>query len=716
MKRGENAKPQIPTYYLRCVVVAFALLVLPHIAFPVRADTPEFKVWSMEVFQRVYDFDADAERPPLEPVRIAGTRNGTFSGAVIVEADAPITGLHAQLDPAPGEGKPMDGDDTEQVAVRYAMPWVYGRQQRRPMGLDKLLESPPEEVPCVDGIGRPRGNRAMVGVWVTVDVPADAEPGSYHGMLRIEADGLARQDVPVVLEVADWTVPPPAEWRTWIELMQSPDTLAVEYEVPLWSERHEELIARSFREMQRASSRVLYIPLLRETNHGNEESMIRWVRNEDGSLEPDYSVMERYLDVAQENLDEIEMVVLYLWDVYLAELSEERPELTDDLPTHSRVLREARQAAWDARQEGGLTVTIVDGASGEVEAGHLPHYIEPDQRERWTGVFEELRRRLRARELEEAMVLGMVSDHSPTKETVAFLDDVSGGLPWISHSHSPRSTKGNPPPNQRIRELADLVYVAHAWEMEYQINPELGRMYGWKIPELRAFLCRFNTLNGHPLAVRHVPIKNITGNQRGVGRIGADFWPALRDRRRGHRQGEVYARYPKNHWRNLNIENWMLAPGPDGPVSTVRFENLIEGAQETEARITIEEALLDSEARARLGKELAEEAQDLLDERQLAFWRSVWPRPDELQQIGAIGQRGNPRNPYEAIWSALAEIGHDMPGYWDGEARQMRRDAQEEGRNWFAASDWRERNLRLFRMAAEIEEAVSQGENDESAP
>lgn len=57
----------------------------------------------------------------------------------------------------------------------------------------------------------------------------------------------------------------------------------------------------------------------------------------------------------------------------------------------------------------------------------------------------------------------------------------------------------------------------------------------------------------------------------------------------------------------------MLAPGPEGAVSTVRFEMLLEGLQEAEARIFLEKALLEN--KAKLGDDLAKRAQEALDER-----------------------------------------------------------------------------------------------------
>jgi len=57
----------------------------------------------------------------------------------------------------------------------------------------------------------------------------------------------------------------------------------------------------------------------------------------------------------------------------------------------------------------------------------------------------------------------------------------------------------------------------------------------------------------------------------------------------------------------------LFGPGPDGPVSTVRFENALENNQESEARIFIEKALLAKDNP--LPAELAKRCQDVLDER-----------------------------------------------------------------------------------------------------
>ncbi len=654
----------------------------------------EVRVWNYHVLENAF---RETGRGELRAVRIEGTRGGTFSGAVAVESDAPLTGLRAGL-VSGVEPNPMPECSSEEVQVRYALRWTGGRDL--PPNLDILREEPPEEIEVHDG-------RAVAGVWVTVTVPDDMEEGTYRGELRIGADGLEENVVvPVELNVAGWRMPATGEWRTWIEMMQSPDTLALEYDLELWSDEHFALIGESFRRIREVGSRVVYLHLIRETNQGNKESMLRWVEREDGSYEPDYAVIERYLDVAQENLGEIDKVILYAWDAYLAghidrrgDPLEERPEVDEDAPRHQRENQLRRQKQWDLYQKG-VTVTFLNPESGETEPGRLPHYEEEESHEIWKPVYDELRARMRERGLEDALHLGTATDHQPSREQAEFLKEVSGDLPWISHAH-PSRIRNAPPPNTELRGVASINYAAHAYHLSFTVNPAIERQYGWRIPELRAYLCRFGQMNADPLVVRQLPKINITGRQRGVGRIGGDFWSAIRDRR-GRRSGMVFERYPHNHWRGLNINSYFLAPGPHGPVGTVRFENLREGVQECEARIFLESALLDEEKRERLGEDMAGRAQQILDERQIALWMGSWPDEEDLEKLGAISGRSM----HEAIWGGLSEHDEDLPGFWDSEARRKRREMGPEGRGWFAESDWLDRNARLFKLAAEVQQRL----------
>ena len=662
-------------------VVAIMAVLVPGVA------TAQVKLFNYDVLSNA---GAVTETGELKPVVIAGTRNGTFSGSVGVSSAAKIVGLKASMGELSGDGGRIAA---ENVRVRYAVAWdgTYGRWQ--PSGLDILHEVPPAEVSG--------SKRVLAGVWVTVRVPQDAAAGVYKGVLTIEAEGLDRQTVPVELTVAAWSVPETDAWRTWIEMLQSPDTLALEYGLDMWSERHWEMIGRSMEMIRETGSRVVFIPLISQTNQGNEQSMVRWVRKADGTFSHDFSIMDKYLDMAEKHMGKPKMVVLYAWDTCMI-VKEQRPTVDENAPAYTQQQQELAQRRWDLQQKG-ITVTVVDEASGETKTEYVAHLTAPESRAHWQFIFSEIRKRMQQRGLEDTMRLGMVTDEQPSREQVKFLDEVSGGLAWIAHRHPSRLRDQKPVGNKQLYGIADVYYEAHVYNMRWESDPAKNRNYGWQSPEMRAYFGRHGIPNGPALRVRMLPELQITGYQRGVGRIGADFWYVLKNPR-GERAGAVYARYPENMWRNLNIDSWLIAPGPDGPISTARFENMREGLQECEARIYIESVLTDDGQKGRLAAELADRAQKTLDDRQRAMWRSIWTIPEHLEMFSTLGIHGNARNPQEAIWQALTAAKVKLPAGQDG--IRMQNEEYRKGEAWFAESGWQARNAELYKLASEVQQKL----------
>lgn len=616
------------------------------------------RAWNSDILTRD---TAPRAGEALSPIRIPGARNGSFSGKVVVASSAPIRALKAAVDDL------TSGDariPASCVRVRYGVPFggKFKGAYTEPTGLDALIESPLEEFPAVGG------DTAMASVWLTVDVPVDAKAGRYSGQLTVRAEGSRPTVVPVELSVADWAIPDPRQWRTWVEMVQSPDTLAVEYGLPMWSDRHWQMIARSMRYIGDAGSRVVYIPLICFTNFGNSESMVRWIDQGEGKFEYDLSIMDRYLDTAEKQMGKPALVIFNAWEIYMKPGEERWGEAwytkVDESRRDSDHVKKLK-ARGDLHRElqakygAGPAVTQLDRGTGDVSTRYLPPYTDPAARELWAPLFAKLRAGMKARGLEDRMMLGMISDSRPSKEEVALLNEVSGGLPWVCHSHAGVFAKNA----TKLYDVADVTYETSVWLLTFDPDVSDGRSYGWKRKELVAEYDRSRFFNGNPLStIRYVAEYNITGQQRGVGKIGADFWKAVRDRR-GQRAATVTERYPQSQWRSLDVVSTVLGPGPDGPVATVRYENFREGVQECEARIFIEKALTDDTLRARLGDDLAGRCQKLLDERVKWLW-----------------------------------VGGDA----DTSGRFWRYKANEKGHALFVASDWQGRIEQIYSLAGEV--------------
>jgi len=221
-----------------------------------------------------------------------------------------------------------------------------------------------------------------------VKVPKNAQPGEYKGTVTITMANGSPVRVPVELKVLPWTMPDPQDFKTWVELIQSPDTLAVEYDAPLWSDKHFELIARSFRLISNTGARSLYVPAIAHTNLGNAESMIRWIKKPGGKYDWDFSVMEKYLDTAEKHLGTPKLVVLQVWEVYMN--------------TRGKSTGRRFGEILDKNQKntnGAPLVTFID-AAGKTSNATIPKLSDPASKPIWRELLMKVRARVKKRGLE----------------------------------------------------------------------------------------------------------------------------------------------------------------------------------------------------------------------------------------------------------------------------------------------------------------------------
>ena len=640
------------------------------------------QVWTSDVCT---DNPAMVADHVLKPIMLVGARNGSFSGKLMVESGRAIKGLKAIVGVISGPGGAIPA---ENFRVRYGVdPDTPGNNS--PGRWDVLLEAPPAEVPLTDNVGRlSSAGRAVIPVWITVKVPKTAQAGTYSGEVTVQIQGVSAVKTPLKLEVTDWTLPDPQDFRTWMDFVESPDTLALEYNVPFWSKKHWDLIDRSFRLLGPTGGRVVYVPLICRTNLGNEHSMVRWIPKGDGQYDYDFTVLDQYLDSAEKNLGRPKIVVFQVWDISMSAEAVKPRYGTGD----NSVL-----AAREALLGKGPRVTALDPKTQEATILTLPRYEDPASKALWQPLYAELRQRMEKRGLEKTTMLGLMCDIWPSKEEVTFWKDVSGGRPWVIHGHAGQVEMVDPDKNG-LYGISPIGYSAFVYNIIYNLNPEKGRMYGWQNKAVLSTYWRGGALNqASSMDVREFPVFNITGNQRGGGRMGGDLWPVLRNKA-GARSGQVWTRYPENNWRNLNLLDWCLAPGPDGAVATKRLESLIEGIQECEARILLEDALLDAGKKATLGADLAKRCQDALDEHHHAMWKSVWNDDDDLKKFGRI--EGG-RWPVESLYTNLEKVDKTLPKFWSSPFFTRWKEETYKGQTWFLQG-WQEREKKLFVLAGEV--------------
>lgn len=136
-------------------------------------------------------------------------------------------------------------------------------------------------------------------VWITIEVPADAEPGVYTATLQLFAQGEKSRDFTLTLEVLPQTLPAPSEWKFHLDLWQNPYAVARVEGVEPWSEAHWKALYPVMKMLANAGQKVITATLNKRPWNGQTEdaydTMIGWTKKADGTWGYDYSVFDQWV-------------------------------------------------------------------------------------------------------------------------------------------------------------------------------------------------------------------------------------------------------------------------------------------------------------------------------------------------------------------------------------------------------------------------------------
>jgi hypothetical protein len=567
------------------------------------------QVWNWPAWVRVDGRLYGDPAEPLKPIHLDGARNGSFSGQVVVSSTDPIMNLSAQTTDLAGPAGAVIAKAN--VLARFA-------GARGGIGYDVLEPVAPAIVTPADN--RDPRSPSIQPVWVTVQVPPGAQPGDYAGKLTLIAEGLPALDVPLTIHVSGYALPDTKDFALHMGFVQSPDTVALRYNVPMWSEAHWALIEQSFKVLATVATKELTIPMIRRTHFGNELAMIWWVRQADGTLKPDLHLVDRYIETAVRHLGKVPVVTFYISE---GEEARTIPRITEFDPVTGQFFgrlgpvwgTDEAVAFWKPAIEGigkilakhGLDKSLcfgyhADGGNGpQCDLDCIKDLTTLAPESRWVRVSH-------------MWFGGKSMDKSPNGNPWARVGLVGNyGVFWDPDKDKPFFGWQNP---YVVTAYTRGTFFVNSSLMDYRICAEAilltGRrepMAGWGITDYAGEFGR-DTFPG----------------MRGYGPWGGDYWPVLKGR---GGSTDIIARYndpaaahwdPTSSWSTtgLNVYTYIVGDGAAGPVPTVRSEVMRESIQEAEARIFVQNPGapgLDEARRAKLGEALAAKAKQITDQR-----------------------------------------------------------------------------------------------------
>jgi hypothetical protein len=603
--------------------------------------TRSLQVWNRATYDAVTVFDHGDPAEPLRPIVINAARNAAFSGRLMVGADGPMKGLKATVSDlarlrksssssakrsSSSNARVENEDDDEDegggakiaasaVRIRCAVPATADKSWVAPDRFDGLLDAIPAEIPAITNqppverfydrsVARTAAvSRAVAPLWFTVRVPSNAAPGVYEGLVSVVAEGCPPVKVPLQVRVCAWTAPDPRDFLEQNFIYYAEEVLSKYYEVPPWSDKHFELIGKTLAVLAEANSRQVLANLAVDFygKTTNPESLVRWIKQPDGSYTYDFTNFDKYLDTVARTIGKPWPLRLNCWG---------EPSMLWN-PTFYRGY-------------GAPAVSLLDPQTGKLERLEQPKLGSKESLAFWRPVFAEILKKVQARGWLEATTIGLNS--SGDKPTPAMVDVAyelwpTGVWSWGSHI----AERGAVFVGTDTNHVMKVRHSENPWAGGGLGGPGSGVGTGHALAnagtrvdifrnsprETGIFLCRNQFSDNSPLTyLRRMGEHAILAGYDGTGDFGANQFPLKRG---------VGGYYCPNagrgtEWHGVSTAA-LLYPGPDGPVASERFEVYREGMVISEARLFVLRAITEK----KLSPELLQRASRYLDERSQGF-------------------------------------------------------------------------------------------------
>ncbi len=135
-------------------------------------------------------------------------------------------------------------------------------------------------------------------VWLNVSIPEDAEPGLYKGIVEVTAG--KKYQLLYTVNVINRALPPASQWTFDLDFWQHPAAIARVHNVPLWSKEHYDFMRPYFILLASAGQKNVTTSIINEPwNHQTYDDfpgLIKWIKKTDGSWKFDYSLFDEYVE------------------------------------------------------------------------------------------------------------------------------------------------------------------------------------------------------------------------------------------------------------------------------------------------------------------------------------------------------------------------------------------------------------------------------------
>lgn len=229
---------------------------------------------------------------------LVGWKGEKVSAQVLLWTTAEVEEVSAKFSKFTGEEGSLPLNIATAHFVRYVMTdeFAGGCGHRKPEDFAASLSADMlDDIECMD-----LEANAVRPVWVSLEIPRDAQAGNYASTLTISGKGIPSQELEVTLEVIDQVLPPPSEWGFHLDQWQHPSAVARVDRLELWSDAHFEAMKPVMKLLADAGQKVITATVNKDPwnvqTYDPYEDMITWTKKEDDTWQYDYAVFDRWVE------------------------------------------------------------------------------------------------------------------------------------------------------------------------------------------------------------------------------------------------------------------------------------------------------------------------------------------------------------------------------------------------------------------------------------
>ena len=412
-------------------------------------------------------------------------------------------------------------------------------------------------------------------VWLTLEVPRDAEPGLYTLTLDV-LEGTTETSMAQLtlhINIQDKTLPLPSEQAFHLDFWQQPYSVSRYENVGRWGNRHFELLRPYMELLARAGQSVVSAILFYEP-WGNQsydkfDPMVKTTKRSDGTWSYDYSIFDRWVELMAEcGIDkQINCFTMVPWNMTFRYYDEAKGKDVD------------------------LKATTTSAEYKELWTSFLVSFAEHLREKGW---FEKTMIAMDERGLDD-----MLEAYNVAQEAVPGLR-----LALAGHYHQ-----------ELVDKLAD--YCISFWQTFSAAELQSRRAKGWFSTTYTCCSSKKPNIftNSLPAEAAFIPLFCIANDFDGFLHWSWMNWadkPLTDSRFRLFAPGDTYCIYP-------------------GPRSSVRWERFIEGVQQTEKIRILREEYQAAGKRTALNK--LNKAVQNFNSSKLTYYESASKRVNYLESV-----------------------------------------------------------------------------------